>query len=160
MSTIATIAAPAATAAPADLGRRTLAALIDLLVVGAMFFALAATIGDISSDGGSFDASLRGGAALLFFAATLAYYQGVSQALTGRTLGKAVFGLRVVNVADNAPANPGQVVIRTLLRLIDALPLLYLTGFVCAAASKRTARVGDLHARPGCDPAVQRVART
>jgi len=38
-------------------------------------------------------------------------------------------------------------VIRTLLRLIDALPLLYLTGFVCAAASKRTARVGDLAAR-------------
>jgi uncharacterized RDD family membrane protein YckC len=146
MSTIATTAAPAATAAPADLGRRTLAALIDLLVVGAMFFALAATIGDFSSDGAGFSASLSGGPALLFVAAMLAYY-GVPEALTGGTLGKAVFGLRVVNVADNAPATPGRVVIRTLLRLIDALPLLYLTGFVCAAASKRTARVGDLAAR-------------
>ena len=146
MSTIATTTAAAATAAPADLGRRTLAALVDLLVVGAMFFAFAATIGDFSSDGSSFSASLSGGAFLLFVTAMLAYY-GVPEALTGRTLGKAVFGLRVVNVADNAPANPGQVVIRTLLRLIDALPLLYLTGFVCAAASKRTARVGDLAAR-------------
>ena len=146
MSTIATTTAAAATAAPADLGRRTLAALIDLLVVGAMFFAFAATIGDVSSDDSSVNASLGGGPALLFLTAMLAYY-GVPEALTGRTLGKAVFGLRVVNVADNAPANPGQVVIRTLLRLIDALPLLYLTGFVCAAASKRTARVGDLAAR-------------
>ena len=146
MSTIATTTPPAATAAPADLGRRTLAALIDLLVVGAMFFAFAATIGDVSSDGSGFNASLSGGAFLLFVAAMLAYY-GVSEALTGCTLGKAVFGLRVVNVADNAPANPGQVAIRTLLRLIDALPLLYLTGFVCAAASKRTARLGDLAAR-------------
>jgi uncharacterized RDD family membrane protein YckC len=111
-----------------------------------MFVAFAATIGEFSSDGSSFSASLNGGPALLFFAAMLAYY-GVPEALTGRTLGKAVFGLRVVNVADNAPANPGQVVIRTLLRLIDALPLLYLTGFVCAAASERTARVGDLAAR-------------
>ena len=111
-----------------------------------MFFAFAATIGDISSNEGSFNASLSGGAALLFFTAMLAYY-GVPEALTGRTLGKAVFGLRVVNIADNAPANPGQVVIRTLLRLIDALPLLYLAGFVCAAASKRNARVGDLAAR-------------
>jgi len=146
MSVIATTTPPAATAAPADLGPRTLAALIDLLVVGAMFFAFAATIGDISSDDSGFNASLSGGAFLLFVAAMLAYY-GVSEALTGCTLGKAVFGLRVVNVADNAPANPGQVAIRTLLRLIDALPLLYLTGFVCAAASKRTARVGDLAAR-------------
>jgi uncharacterized RDD family membrane protein YckC len=146
MSTIATATPPAATAAPADLGRRTLAALIDLLVVGAMFFAFAATTGDISSDDSGFNASLSGGDVLLFVTATLAYY-GVPEALTRRTLGKAVFGLRVVNVADNAPANPGQVAIRTLLRLIDALPLLYLTGFVCAAASKRTARVGDLAAR-------------
>jgi uncharacterized RDD family membrane protein YckC len=146
MSTVATTTAAVATAAPADLGRRTLAALIDLLVVGAMFFAFAATIGEISSEGSSFEASLSGGAMLLFVAATLAYY-GVSEALTGRTLGKAVFGLRVVNVADNAPAQPGQVVIRTLLRLIDALPLLYLIGFVCAAASERTARVGDFAAR-------------
>jgi uncharacterized RDD family membrane protein YckC len=133
MSTIATSIAPAATAAPADLGRRTLAALIDLLGVGAMFFAFAATTGDISSHVSS-------------VAAMLAYY-GLLEGLTGPTLDKAVFGLRVVNVADNAPANPGQVVIRTLLRLIDGLPLLYLTGFPCAAASERAARVGDLAAR-------------
>ena len=111
-----------------------------------MFFAFAAAIGDFTSDGGSLHASLSGGAFLLFLIAMLAYY-GVTEALTGRTLGKAVFRLRVVNVADNAPANPGQILIRTLLRLIDGLPLLYLTGFVCAAASKRTARVGDLAAR-------------
>jgi uncharacterized RDD family membrane protein YckC len=146
MSTIATSIAPAATAAPADLGRRTLAALIDLLGVGAMFFAFAATTGDISSHVSSFNASLSGGTFLLFVAAMLAYY-GLLEGLTGRALGKAVFGLRVVNVADNAPANPGQVVIRTLLRLIDGLPLLYLTGFPCAAASERAARVGDLAAR-------------
>ena len=45
MSTIATTTPAAATAAPANLGRRTLAAPIDLLVVGAMFFAFAATTG-------------------------------------------------------------------------------------------------------------------
>ena len=118
MSTIAATTAAAASAAPADIGRRTLAALIDLLVVIAMFFAFAATIGDFTSDGGSFHARLSGGAFVLFLAAMLAYY-GAAEALTGRTPGKAVFGLRVVNVADSAPASSGQVVIRTLLRLID-----------------------------------------
>ena len=50
MSMIAAATPRAASAAPADLGRRTLAALIDLLVVGAMFFAFAATIGEFSSE--------------------------------------------------------------------------------------------------------------
>jgi len=63
----------------------------------------------------------------------------------GRTLGKLLLGLRVVDERA-LPLRPVQLVIRNLLRPIDQLPLLYLVGGVSLLASRWGQRLGDLAA--------------
>ena len=65
----------------------------------------------------------------------------------GATIGKRVFGVRVVAL-EGAPATALQALIRNALRVIDALPLLYVAGLLAMARSGRTRRqrIGDLAA--------------
>ena len=61
-------------------------------------------------------------------------------------VGKVALGLRVVRTDGSKPSG-GSVAVRTLLRLIDGLPFLYLVGVVCILATgQRRQRVGDLAA--------------
>lgn len=62
----------------------------------------------------------------------------------GQTLGKRVFGLRVMDERGLA-LRPGQIILRNLMRTVDSLPLfLYLVGGVAAVVSRRCQRLGDL----------------
>ena len=81
---------------------------------------------------------------LVVLAAVLGYYF-VSEALTGTTLGKWLLKLHVVNDMGNKPST-GQIGGRTALRVIDALPVLYLVGFIAMLASPRGHRLGDMAA--------------
>ena len=65
----------------------------------------------------------------------------------GATIGKRVFGVRVVAL-EGGPATALQVLVRNALRVIDALPLLYAAGLVAMARSggTRRQRIGDLAA--------------
>ena len=68
------------------------------------------------------------------------------QSMTGQTAGKALAGLRVLRPDGSRPAT-GAIAARTLLRLVDWLPFLYLVGFICLLATgQRRQRVGDLAA--------------
>ena len=69
------------------------------------------------------------------------------EAAWGATIGKRVFGVRVVAL-EGARATPLQALIRNALRVIDALPLLYVAGLLAMARSGRTRRqrIGDLAA--------------
>jgi uncharacterized RDD family membrane protein YckC len=90
-----------------------------------------------------------------YLAALLLYYF-VLEAATGQTLGKRVLGLRVV-ARDGTRPSAAAIAARTLLRLVDWLPLLYLTGFITVLATgARRQRLGDLAARTGvvADPGV------
>jgi uncharacterized RDD family membrane protein YckC len=126
-------------------GRRIGAGLIDVLLMTALFFALAASMGELESGDGSFQVELTGGPFLLFLAIQLGYYF-VLETLYGKTLGKALLGLRVV-AEDGSKATGGAVAARTILRLIDGLPGLYLLGIVVIAASKKDQRIGDMAGR-------------
>ena len=138
---------PVSAPAPARtdvLGRRIGAGLVDLLVVVALFAVLAILLGDTRAEDGNASASLNGLPALLFFVLTLAYY-GVPEALTGRTLGKALFGLRVAT-PDGGRASTGQIAGRTALRIIDGI-FFYLVGLICVLATReKRQRIGDLAA--------------
>jgi uncharacterized RDD family membrane protein YckC len=70
-------------------------------------------------------------------------YYFVSETLTGTTPGKRLMGITVV---DEDGGRPGAVTVlkRTLLRLVDALPALYLVGFICVVATPDKRRVGDM----------------
>ncbi|HYA58369.1 MAG TPA: RDD family protein [Thermoplasmata archaeon] len=68
------------------------------------------------------------------------YFEGTS----GATPGKRVFNLRVVSVATGQPPDLAMALVRTLLRIIDWLPFLYLLGFIVAELTSRKQRIGDL----------------
>ncbi len=61
----------------------------------------------------------------------------------GQTVGKRMFGLRVIDAGGGRLAF-GQIVLRNLLRFVDLLPALYLVGGATAVLSKRCQRLGDM----------------
>jgi uncharacterized RDD family membrane protein YckC len=63
----------------------------------------------------------------------------------GQTLGKKVLGLRVMD-ERGLKLRPSQVVVRNLLRAVDALPLFYALGGIVSFFSPRAQRLGDLAA--------------
>ena len=137
----------AAPPGPEDLlGPRIGAALIDLALLVAVFAILAATVGDSTLEGGEVSFNLYGVEAAVYFALVLLYYFALEAAI-GQTVGKLLLGLLVVR-ADGSRASVAAVAVRTLLRVVDWLPLFYLVGFIAMLATGlRRQRLGDLAAR-------------
>jgi uncharacterized RDD family membrane protein YckC len=73
-------------------------------------------------------------------------YFSVCEGVFGKTLGKRLFGLRVVRAADGRPCGLFAAVIRTALRLVDNI-LLSLPGITFIVSSPRRQRLGDRAAR-------------
>jgi uncharacterized RDD family membrane protein YckC len=121
------------------------AALIDVVLMLALFAAFAKAIGTWDLEGTQKKIALYDWDFALYVGAVLLYFFA-AEALTRRTVGKAMLGLRVV-AATGAPATTGQVLGRTAMRLIDFLPALYLLGLAAMLAGARNARLGDLVAK-------------
>jgi len=80
---------------------------------------------------------------LLISALTLSYFF-LFEALRGQTIGKRAMGLRVRSASGGA-AGLNAISGRTVLRLVDALPFLYLLGaLVAILGGSRRRRIGDL----------------
>jgi uncharacterized RDD family membrane protein YckC len=90
--------------------------------------------------------SLYGAWAVLYLVLLPVYYFA-GEAAAGQTIGKALLGLRVLRKDGRRPSG-GQIAGRTLFRLIDGLPVLYLAGFITVLATgrRRRQRLGDLAA--------------
>lgn len=63
----------------------------------------------------------------------------------GQTIGKKMFGLRVMD-ERGLKLRPAQVIVRNLMRAVDALPVFYAVGGVVSLFSARAQRLGDLAA--------------
>jgi uncharacterized RDD family membrane protein YckC len=63
----------------------------------------------------------------------------------GKTVGKHVVGLRVMD-ERGLRLQPSQVLVRNLVRFVDALPLFYAVGGAVCLFSRRCQRLGDLAA--------------
>src|SRR5947209_13009189 len=127
-------------------GRRIGAGLIDGLVLFAVWFVVGLVSGGGHSAHGH--ASVHTGTAVTLAAAGISLlYFFVAEALTGQTIGKKMTGLRVMR-RDGSRAGAGPVFVRTILRVIDGLPFLYLVGLISigASGSGRRQRLGDLAA--------------
>jgi hypothetical protein len=75
----------------------------------------------------------------------LLYYLVLEWAI-GQTVGKLLVGLRVIRTGGGRPS-VWAVAIRTVLRAVDWLPLLYLVGFIAILSTgARPRRLGDLAA--------------
>jgi uncharacterized RDD family membrane protein YckC len=128
------------------LGVRISAALINLALLVGLFIVVALAIGEATTEGGTVSLSLSGGAAAVYFGLVLLYYFALEAAI-GQTLGKLVLGLQVVR-ADGSRPSVGTTALRTLLRIVDWLPFLYLVGFITMMATgQRRQRLGDLAAK-------------
>ncbi|MFN8022845.1 MAG: RDD family protein [Acidimicrobiales bacterium] len=126
--------------ARAAVGRRVAAAWIDVVLLGVLAFAFTERVDGGGGAGRRYE--LSGGPLLLVLAMWLVYY-GVAELLCATTPGKWVMGLRVVG-RDGRRPTAGAVAIRTVFRVIDGFPALYLVGFVVVLATGTTQRVGDL----------------
>jgi uncharacterized RDD family membrane protein YckC len=127
------------------LGRRIGAALLDLGVVFALLVVTGLLIGDSEAGDGSVQVSVDGVPALVWLALSLLYYFA-SEAITGRTLGKRLLGLRVA-ATDGGRAGAGQIAIRTAFRLVDGFAFYLIGLIVILATGRRRQRLGDLMAR-------------
>jgi uncharacterized RDD family membrane protein YckC len=124
-------------------GRRVVATIVDAIVLGIASGILAGEFGsDRSSGFGLTHLSPRG--SILPVAFALLYYV-VLEGLLGRTVGKMLTGIRVVNEATGQPPGLGKATVRTVLRIIDGLAG-YLVGFVIVLGSSRRRRLGDMAA--------------
>jgi uncharacterized RDD family membrane protein YckC len=128
------------------LGRRISAALIDLALLVGLFVVVALAIGEAEVEDGSVSLYLDGGATAVYFGLVLLYYFALEAAF-GQTLGKFVLALRVVR-ADGSRPSTAAIAVRTVLRIVDWLPFLYLVGFITIVATgHRRMRLGDLAAK-------------
>ena len=153
----------AATQHDLPLGRRVAAAFVDLGLLSGLYIILALIVGPtspgigpvnvtlvnitVTSPSGSvFRFGLFGAWAVLYLILVACYYFGL-EALAGQTVGKALLGLRVLQ-PDGARPAARQIAMRTLLRLFDVLPALYLVGFIAVLSSgrQRRQRLGDMAA--------------
>jgi uncharacterized RDD family membrane protein YckC len=75
-------------------------------------------------------------------------YHFAYEAHNGQTIGKRQYGLRVV-AADGGPADARAIGIRSVLRIIDALPTWYVSGRVSMLRTgpTRRQRIGDVAAQ-------------
>ena len=126
---------------------RAVAVIIDALITFVGFGTLIGLVtGDAHRSGGTVGFHLNGAPALVLFAASFAYWI-VCEHLLGYTIGKRLFGIRVVG-ADGGNPGWGASIGRNLLRVVDAFPyvLPYLVGFIAAISGAERRRLGDLAA--------------
>lgn len=81
----------------------------------------------------------------IFFCLWFGYYWWC-EAAYGATLGKLALGLRVV-MENGSQLTVGAAFLRTLLRIVDELPLAYIVGAIAVWSTGRNQRIGDLAAR-------------
>lgn len=122
------------------MGRRIAALLIDVVIAIAMTSAGVATIGDPTTDNEY---------VVLFFLpyASFLILGCLIQGTTGGTPGKLLLGLRVIDRQTGQLPDYTQCWNRTVMWIVDWLPVLGLVGLITCATSKGHRRVGDMLAK-------------
>jgi len=121
---------------------RGLAWTLDAFVIAGTSYLLSrltAIAGIVSIDFANFLSTV------LFFVVSIAYGIVLEWRWRGQTLGKRIFGLRVIDV-HGLRLQFSQIALRNLLRPVDSLPLFYLAGGLAAFWTSSGQRLGDLAA--------------
>ncbi len=124
----------------AGVGSRFVARLLDTLIQGAIIIALALGIAFTTAPG-----IVRALARVLIFLVLFGYDVPFEVLNRGRTIGKVAAGIRVVGDLGE-PVHFFASAIRTILRVVDFLPIFYIAGVVTMVATGRDQRLGDLAA--------------
>ena len=73
------------------------------------------------------------------------YHPVLEIAMRGRTPGKRMAGIRIVDQSGEVPG-VGAILIRNVLRLVDSLPGVYAVGLAATVLSEQSVRLGDMAA--------------
>ncbi|MCP4746697.1 MAG: RDD family protein [Desulfobacteraceae bacterium] len=82
---------------------------------------------------------------VLYFTCPIGYAIIMEWYWNGQTLGKRLFGLRVIDIRG-LHLDINQIVLRNLLRAVDSLPMFYLLGGIACLINRHAQRLGDLAA--------------
>jgi uncharacterized RDD family membrane protein YckC len=131
----------------AGIGSRATAQIIDWFILGLLnftiFFITLKIDGSFFADYEQFSSYIWAIVIILFFLLTWGYFAFYEFFNSGRTIGKWLMGIRVIQ--DN-----GQTItfmssfVRNLLRIVDFLPGMYLLGILMIFFHSKHKRVGDL----------------
>lgn len=131
----------------AGIGSRFLSLAIDTLIQGVLFLLLVLVLAAsltlsrlVGSLGSTWGEALL---VLLAFCVYWGYFAVFEIAWQGQTPGKRIAGIRVIKDSGR-PADVPAIVLRNLLRVIDALPGVYAVGVVCMLLTRHSRRIGDL----------------
>jgi uncharacterized RDD family membrane protein YckC len=128
------------------LGRRIVAAIIDVAIIGILLVVIAKGLGDEANREYSLWAETQGAPRALFFLLTFLYFFGC-ELVWAQTVGKRVMKLRVA-CEDGSKPGAGPIAIRNLVRGVDWLPSLYVVGAITLfATGDRRIRLGDMAAK-------------
>ena len=125
------------------IGPRIAAQIVDTIIILILYMLVGFAMA------GSFSFDFTGEAAYPIIAASgliVLLYFVLLEGLTGATIGKRLLKIKVVRV-DGSPCGIGPAAIRTILRIIDGLPFLYIIGMILIARSPMKQRLGDRVAR-------------
>ncbi|GAC1385213.1 MAG: RDD family protein [Herpetosiphon sp.] len=129
----------------AGIGGRFVAACLDHFLIGvlaALFGSVAVRLLVNGSGQGSLEAGLFGTSLYLILCA---YYIVFETLWNGRTPGKRLVGLRVIQ-RGGQPVGFFDSAVRNIVRLVDFVPVLYGFGVVCMFADRQGRRLGDFAA--------------
>jgi uncharacterized RDD family membrane protein YckC len=121
---------------------RFMAWLIDLACIMVILFFLGIAVSIVRALNANIGAAIY---TLSYFVLSIGYAIFCEWILRGQTIGKRLFGLRVVD-AEGMRLQFNQIVTRNLLRFVDSLPALYFVGGVFCAANRHCQRLGDIAA--------------
>jgi uncharacterized RDD family membrane protein YckC len=115
--------------------KRIAAFLIDAILFSVVFGIFSNIVAAISEILGL----LVGGLSIVLFFAYFIYFE----AEYGQTFGKMLMNIMVVT-EDGNPIDYRESAIRTVLRVVDALPFFYIVGLAAIYLTDRNQRLGDL----------------
>ncbi len=146
--------------APAGLGRRFLAVLVDALCAAALAAAVVAPWSAFVPAG-----IAQAAFATVSFVVGWGWHVGFEAWRQGRTPGKQLLSLRVVD-GRGLPLTLEQAVVRNVVRALDFAPVFYGVGAVAAQVDPHRRRLGDVAAdtmvirEEGAWPSLQQVRRS
>jgi uncharacterized RDD family membrane protein YckC len=123
-------------------GRRVLATVVDAIIFSLFFWVVGLLFGGSSAEGGSISVSLGGLGSLIYIVGVFAYYL-LLEGYLGQTVGKMLFGIKVVREDNGGVPGLGAAALRTVLRIIDGI-LFYAVAFVSVLATQKNRRLGDM----------------
>ncbi len=121
---------------------RMLALAVDLAMIAVLANVLRQLLAPLKLFGEDIETAIN---VVAYFLLTLLYGVLTEWLWRGQTVGKHLFGLRVVD-ARGFRLEPAQVIVRNLMRFIDALPAFYLVGGAACFFQRHYRRLGDIAA--------------